>query len=361
MMKSGSGINSKMVVGMVASAVAFVAISKVMGMIPSMVWLLALLFGLPVIIYFRMKQVHRQDNPEMKGNLERLRATNFHQPYHWIQQNLMGHQNEVKQILNQIEQNLHLAQRGRHLGAYLLMGPTGTGKTFFAHLLAESLFGKGKILTIPMGQYSTANSDPDAILMMILAYQKQSPEFVILLDEFDRAHSQVKNALFHFLDQGEIVHPETQERYMLPCTVILATTNLGENYLAKGKISTQAQARTALAQSGFEKPLLARFEGVYHFATLNPVEVISVTLLQLRTYYRDHGLYVSYVGPEILFMILQGNQEYKEYGVRQLHRLVKAMSDPVIFEAKKRGLTSVVLEFDQVTKSVKLQAKRNVA
>ena len=167
--------------------------------------------------------------------------------------------------------------------------------------------------------------------------------------------------LFHFLDQGEIIHPDTRERFLLPGTVTIATTNAGLNYLPQGRAPTPAETQNAMVQAGFEKPLLARFDGIYFFAGLSSPEVIQVTLLQLQAYYRSHGILVSYIGPEILFMILQSNQEYREYGVRQLHRLVKTMSDPLILEAKKQNLTSVVLEFDPLTKSARISNRKRAA
>ena len=61
--------------------------------------------------------------------LNNLSATKY---VEWVSENLIGHDQVVKNILSKIELNLHIAEPGRTLGRFMLVGPTGTGKTYLS-------------------------------------------------------------------------------------------------------------------------------------------------------------------------------------------------------------------------------------
>jgi ATP-dependent Clp protease ATP-binding subunit ClpC len=342
------------------SAVAFVAVLKLSAIVSLTALLTLLIIALPVAMFFRARHLLRQFVAAARGNIKNLRTQQPTTLASWIDENLIGHKQEIQDILTNIERNLMLSLRGRHLGAYLLMGPTGTGKTYFASLLSEGMFGAGRALVIPMSQYSSPTSDPNSIFKLILEQYDRNPEFLLLLDEIDRASPHVQNALFHLLDNGEIIDPVTSERVLLQYVAIVATTNLGVSNLSKevlDNVAIQApdgECREALARAGFEKALITRFDGVYLFRELGDIDVITVAILQLRSYYEQFQIKVSYVEPDLLIDIVKRNAAYSEFGVRQLQRLIRNMSDPTVMAAKKRGVTSIVLGFDPSNSAVRI-------
>jgi ATP-dependent Clp protease ATP-binding subunit ClpC len=342
------------------SAVAFVAVLKLSAIVSLTALLTLLIIALPIAMFFRARRLLHQFVAAARGNIKNLRTQQPTTLASWIDENLIGHKQEIQDILTNIERNLMLSLRGRHLGAYLLMGPTGTGKTYFANLLSEGMFGAGRVLVIPMSQYSSPTSDTNSIFKLILEQYDRNPEFLLLLDEIDRASPHVQNALFHLLDNGEIIDPVTSERVLLQYVVIVATTNLGVSNMNKevlDNIAIQApdgECREALARAGFEKALITRFDGVYLFRELGEMDVITVAILQLRLYYDQFQIKVSYVEPDLLIDILKRNAAYSEFGVRQLQRLIRNMSDPTVLAAKKRGVTSIVLGFDPPNSAVRI-------
>jgi ATP-dependent Clp protease ATP-binding subunit ClpC len=342
------------------SAVIFVAAMRYGAIVSTSVLLWFAIIALPVAMLLRARHLFRLSVAEARGQKKNLRSLQPTALASWIDENLIGHKQNVADILGNIERNLFLSQRGRHLGAFLLMGPTGTGKTFFAHLLSEGLFGKGKILVVPMSQYSSPAADPNSVFSLILEQFDRSPEFLLLIDEIDRASPHVQNALFHVLDRGEIIDPVTSERVLLQYVTIVATTNLGVSHLKKEILddgasqASDGECREALARAGFEKALITRFDGAYFFRELSKMDVISVAILQLRAHYEQFQIVVRYVEPDLLVDILQKNNAYSEFGVRQLQRLIRNMSDPTIMAAKARGASSIVLGFDSASSSVRI-------
>jgi ATP-dependent Clp protease ATP-binding subunit ClpA len=162
------------------------------------------------------------------------------------------------------------------------------------------------------------------------------------------------------LDNGEIIDPVTSERILLQYVIIVATTNLGVANMKKEILENSTlqapdgECREALARAGFDKALITRFDGVYFFRGLTDINVISVAILQLRAYYKQFQITVEYVEPDLLVDIFQQNTAYSEFGVRQLQRVIRHMSDATVMDAKKRGITSLVLGFDAANTSVRI-------
>jgi len=353
------------VIAALISAVAFVAVLKFSAAISISVLLVFFIIVLPIAMFFRARHLFRQFVAAARGNKKNLKTQQPTTLADWINENLVGHERDIKDILTNIERNLLLSQRGRHLGAYLLMGPTGTGKSYFAHLLSEGMFGPDKILVIPMSQYSSPAADTNSVFTLILEQFDRNPEFLLLIDELDRASPHVQNALFHLLDNGEIIDPASSERILLQYVVIVATTNLGIDHMKKDvlenpdALASDGDCREALARAGFDKALITRFDGVCFFRGLSDIDVISVAILQLRAYYEQFQITVKYVDPDLLVDILKQNEAYSEFGVRQLQRLIRNMSDPTVMSAKKRGITSLVLGFDPANSSVRIVKEGN--
>lgn len=104
------------------------------------------------IAYFRWTIVTRQITPEIKGTLKRIHPDDIQRMKPWLFKNIVGQGASFHSVMQIIKRNLGMVESGRHLGSFLLIGPTGTGKSFFAKLLAEGLYGRGSLLMVAMNQ-----------------------------------------------------------------------------------------------------------------------------------------------------------------------------------------------------------------
>src|SRR6185436_8084850 len=109
-----------------------------------------------------------------------------------------------------------LQETSRPLGSFLLLGPTGVGKTETARALAEFLFDDEQaVVRLDMSEYM----EKHAVSRMIgappgyVGYDeggalteavRRKPHCVILLDEVEKAHSDVFNILLQILDEGRL-------------------------------------------------------------------------------------------------------------------------------------------------------------
>jgi len=170
-----------------------------------------------------------------------------------------------------------LRRPGTPLGAFLLVGPSGVGKTETAVRVAEYLFGGGQFLTsINMSEYQEKHTvsrllgaPPGYVGFgeggVLTEAIRQKPYSVVLLDEVEKAHPEVLNIFYQAFDKGEVADGEGR---LIDCRNILffLTSNLGFDQ-ADSRLDRLADDALRHHLSGFFKPaLLARMQVVQYDA-----------------------------------------------------------------------------------------------
>ncbi|WP_142273084.1 AAA family ATPase, partial [Klebsiella quasivariicola] len=167
-------------------------------------------------------------------------------------------------------------------GVFLLVGPSGTGKTETALALADALFGGEKaLITINLSEYqephtvSQLKGSPPGYVgygqggILTEAVRKR-PYSVVLLDEVEKAHRDVMNLFYQVFDRGVMRDGEGRE-IDFRNTVILMTANLGSDLLMQ-LLDEQPQASESdlhellrpVLRGHFQPALLARFQTVIY-------------------------------------------------------------------------------------------------
>lgn len=189
--------------------------------------------------------------------------------------------------LNAIAQRLRasktgLAPENGPQGVFLLVGPSGTGKTETALALADELFGGEKsLITINLSEYqephtvSQLKGSPPGYVgygqggILTEAVRKR-PYSVVLLDEVEKAHRDVMNLFYQVFDRGFMRDGEGRE-IDFRNTVILMTSNLGSDLimqmLDENPDATEGDLHELLRpmlRDHFQPALLARFQTVIY-------------------------------------------------------------------------------------------------
>lgn len=279
----------------------------------------------------------------------------------WIKENVRGQDAAVDLIVHSIQRGLELARPGRSLGSFLLVGPTGTGKTFLAQMTAMALWPEKEPVILRMNQFkdpydlqallgATGGVETGSLTGALL----EDPYRVVLLDEIDKCHPDVLHGLFEALDGGHIRDKASSKMVDFSGCVFFATCNSGAERLralkAADPATFAARARDALIKdAGFEKAFLARFSEIVLMDALAPIHIAEIACLQIAKQWREQGIEVSYLSPELLARAVALNAEFGEYGVRQLARCLRRLMDPLFDEARKRGSSAVSLGFDPST------------
>jgi len=168
-----------------------------------------------------------------------------------------------------------LRRPGRPMGAFLLVGPSGVGKTETVVQLSELLYGGRQFLTtINMSEYQEKHtvsrligSPPGYVGFgeggILTEAIRQKPYSVVLLDEVEKAHPEVLNLFYQAFDKGELADGEGR---LIDCknVVFFLTSNLGYQTIVNHAEAPEKIEEALYPElANFFKPaLLARMEVV---------------------------------------------------------------------------------------------------
>ncbi|MEK6421127.1 MAG: type VI secretion system ATPase TssH [Burkholderia gladioli] len=184
------------------------------------------------------------------------------------------------------------------LGVFLLVGPSGVGKTETALALADLMFGgQAALTTINMSEYQEAHtvsqlkgSPPGYVGYgrggILTEAVRQRPYGVVLLDEVEKAHRDVLDLFYQVFDRGTMRDGEGREIDFRHC-VILMTSNLGSARIDALTADTPDIAQPALLDAihpelaaHFQPALLARFQSLV-YRPLDADALASIVRLKL--------------------------------------------------------------------------------
>ena len=182
----------------------------------------------------------------------------------------------------------------RPICSFLFLGPTGVGKTHLAKSLAKFLFDDIKALVrIDMTEYNKEDSisrligappgyvgyDEGGQLTRVV---RQRPYCVILLDEIEKAHSQVRNVLLQMLDDGRMT--DGQGRTVnFKNTVVIMTSNTGSPWFNNAALEIEEIRRKVMVEveEHFRPEFLNRIDDRIIFNQLGTVELKQIVPLEL--------------------------------------------------------------------------------
>ncbi|OHX20087.1 type VI secretion system ATPase TssH [Chromobacterium sphagni] len=158
---------------------------------------------------------------------------------------VIGQDHALEQIAERVQiAKAGLEDPGKPKGVFLLVGPSGVGKTETALALAESLYGgERNLITINMSEYQEAHSvsglkgSPPGYVGygeggVLTEAVRRKPYSVVLLDEVEKAHPDVLELFFQVFDKGVLEDSEGRE-VDFKNTIILLTSNAGTDLVMR--------------------------------------------------------------------------------------------------------------------------------
>jgi ATP-dependent Clp protease ATP-binding subunit ClpB len=191
-----------------------------------------------------------------------------------------------------------LKDPNRPIGSFLFLGPTGVGKTELARALAEFLFDDdAAMIRIDMSEYQEKHTVSRLVGAppgyvgydqggQLTEAVRRHPYSVVLMDEMEKAHSDVWSVLLQVLDDGRLT--DGQGRTVdFKNTVVIMTSNVGSQHLLKmTKDNREAveQATLRELQGTFRPEFLNRIDEVIFFEPLSESDLGKIVRIQLSRF-----------------------------------------------------------------------------
>lgn len=229
----------------------------------------------------------------------------------------------------------------RPIGSFLFLGPTGVGKTELAKSLASSLFDSEKhMIRIDMSEYMEKHAVSRLIGAppgyvghdeggQLTEAVRRNPYSVILLDEVEKAHTDVFNVLLQILDEGRLTDSKGRS-VDFKNTIIIMTSNIGsqillENVKDSGKIDEATEKAVMNSLNAYFKPeILNRMDDIVLFKPLTVDDmqmIVDKILINLNMRLMDQRITLEISDEAAKWM---GETAYEpQFGARPLKRFVQ--------------------------------------
>ena len=211
----------------------------------------------------------------------------------YLHQRVVGQDEAVTSVANAIRRSrAGLSDPNRPIGSFLFLGPTGVGKTELARALAEFLFDDERAMVrVDMSEYMERH----AVSRLIgappgyIGYDeggqlteavRRRPYSVVLLDEIEKAHPDVFNALLQVLDDGRLT--DGQGRTVdFTNTVLIMTSNLGSEFMDPDLPEETIEERVmGVVRTHFRPEFLNRIDDVIVFHRLSKDDLRTIVDIQ---------------------------------------------------------------------------------
>lgn len=291
-----------------------------------------------------------------------------------IKHKLYGQDQAVNEILDKIYvSKAGLKALNKPIGSFLFLGPTGTGKTELAKLLAENL--GMKLLRYDMSEYQERHSVAKLIGAppgyvgyddgnlgggLLISDVEKNPNCIILFDEIEKAHGDVSNLLLSLMDEGLITSSNGKKADCRNSIVIL-TSNLGaadneRNSIGFGRSLEKTGEDDKAVKDFFKPEFRNRLDAIIKF---NKLEIPSIKKIvykfinDMNDLLSDKRIRVTLTDSATEYIIDVGYD--KKMGARPLNRkineLIKVpLSKKILFD----NITdcNVIVDYDKEIKFI---------
>lgn len=276
----------------------------------------------------------------LKGDQERLEG---------FKEKLMNRVKGQEDAIEAVVDAVTIAQAGlqnekRPLASFLFLGPTGVGKTELAKAIAEALFDdEAAMIRFDMSEYKQKEdvtkligNRATRIKGQLTEGVKQKPYCVLLLDEIEKAHSEVMDLFLQVLDDGRLTD-SSGRLISFKNTIVIMTTNIGaKKIINKWELKGNFKDLTDRDRKQFEKSMDSELQNEFRPEFLNRIEnklifnllerdviekIAEKNLSEIADRMKRQNLTLSYE-PSLIQYLSDVGTDVKN-GARPLERLMK--------------------------------------
>lgn len=273
-----------------------------------------------------------------------------------LKSEIIGQDNAISKITKSIRRNrVGLKDPNRPIGTFMFLGPTGVGKTYLAKKLAEFLFNSSDaLIRVDMSEYMEkftvsrlVGAPPGYVGYeeggQLTEKVRRHPYSVVLLDEIEKAHSDVFNMLLQVMDEGRLTD-SLGRKVDFKNTIIIMTSNIGSREVKdfnggigfstadSDKTYSENLVRKALNRH-FSPEFLNRVDDIIMFEQLDKDSIKKIVEIELKSFYKrveDLGFKLEIADAVKDYLADKGYD--KNFGARPLKRAIQNSLEDVLAE-----------------------------
>ena len=278
----------------------------------------------------------------------------------------------------------------RPMGSFIFLGPTGVGKTQLAKALAEFLFGtEDALIRVDMSDFMEKQNASRLVGAppgyvgyeeggMLTEKVRQRPYSVVLLDEIEKAHTDIFNLLLQLLEEGELSDNLGHTVSFRNCVIIMTSnagarqitseSRMGFSALEEGLLPYEDIKSSAMEELKriMSPELLNRIDDVVVFNALTREQVsdiLDIQLQELRERLMEQNLSLELRPEARAYMIDHGYEP--AMGARPMRRLIQRQLEDsmanLLLSGKHSDGDTIVIECVDDSLGVKLKKRRKRA
>ncbi|MGC9399129.1 MAG: ATP-dependent chaperone ClpB [Anaerolineae bacterium] len=260
-----------------------------------------------------------------------------------LHKRIVGQDEAVRAVSNAVRRSrAGLQDPNRPIGTFLFLGPTGVGKTELGRALAEFLFDTEEAMVrIDMSEYQEKHTVSRLIGAPpgYVGYEeggqlteavRRRPYSVILLDEIEKAHTEVFNTLLQLLDDGRLTdgHGRTVD---FTNTVVIMTSNVGSRWIKEQGVDAARDRVMAELDRTFRPEFLNRIDDIILFRSLTKedlVKIVDIQVRRLKSLLEEKHMDIALTEAAKRYLAEEGYDPV--YGARPLKRTIqRQLQDPL--------------------------------
>jgi len=266
-----------------------------------------------------------------------------------LHKRVVGQNEAIKSIARAVRRaRVGIKDPNRPIGSFIFLGPTGVGKTELSKALAEAMFGdENSIIRVDMSEYMESHSVSKLIGSppgyvghddggQLTEAVRRKPYSIILLDEIEKAHSDIFNVMLQIMEDGRLTDGKGKV-VNFKNTIVIMTSNVGAHQIRKQKNIgfTNANVNNETEYEKMKESILEELKQKFKPEFLNRIDdtivfhklsdgdldkIMDLMLASIRKRLEGREIYLNFEDDSKKFLLNKGID--LDYGARPLRRLI---------------------------------------